>query len=77
MALPLICGKENFWVELNDLGNLSEGAWCIGGELNEVLYSEDQKGRRRSNAHRNPRVGQRIWSYRFTYSQRPVYVIQF
>lgn len=74
MALPLICGKENFWVELNDLGNLSEGAWCIGGELNEVLYSEDQKGRRRSNAHR---MNFHEWVNEFGLIDLPIHNIQF
>lgn len=38
-------GQEEFWVELNELGDLTEGAWCIGGDFNEVLYSEDRNGR--------------------------------
>lgn len=29
--------KEEFWIELNDLGNLGERAWCVGGDLNEIL----------------------------------------
>lgn len=27
-------GKEEFWIELNDLGNLIEGDWCIGADFN-------------------------------------------
>lgn len=45
-------GKEEYWIELNDLGNLTEGKWCIGGDFNEVLYSEDRKGRSSSNSQR-------------------------
>lgn len=30
-----------FWIELNDLGNVIEGAWCVGGDFNEILYSGD------------------------------------
>lgn len=45
-------GKEEYWIELNDLGNLTEGNWCIGGDFNEVLYSEDRKGRSSSNSQR-------------------------
>lgn len=44
MAPPPIMDEE-FWVELNELGDLTEGAWCIGGDFNEVLYSEDRNGR--------------------------------
>lgn len=43
-------GKEEFWIEFNDLGNFKEGAWCIGGDFNEVLYSADRNGKRGSNA---------------------------
>lgn len=38
-------GKEEFWVELNDAGNLAEGAWFIGGDFNEVLDPMDRNGR--------------------------------
>lgn len=27
-------GNEEFWTELNELGNLAEGAWCVGGDFN-------------------------------------------
>lgn len=30
-------GKEEFWTELINLGNLVEGAWCVGGDFNEIL----------------------------------------
>lgn len=43
-------GKEEFWIELYDLGSLIEEPWCIGGDFNEVLYLEDRKGRRVSTA---------------------------
>lgn len=33
MALLQNNGKEEFWIELNNLGNLIEGARCIGGEF--------------------------------------------
>lgn len=33
--------------------NLTEGAWCVGGDFNEVLYSEDKNGRRTSK----PKLG--------------------
>lgn len=39
-------GKEEFGIEWNDLGNLTEGSMCIGGDFNEVLHSEDRNGRR-------------------------------
>lgn len=32
-------GKQEFWTELFDLGNLSDGIWCVGGDFNKVLYS--------------------------------------
>lgn len=35
-------GKEELWLELNNLGNLPEGACCIGGDFNTVLYSKDR-----------------------------------
>lgn len=35
-------GKEEFWTELNDPGNLAKGAWCVGGDFNEVLHSLDR-----------------------------------
>lgn len=37
-------GKEEFWIESNDLGNLTEGAWCIGADFNEVLYQLTEMG---------------------------------
>lgn len=37
MDLQLIEAKRNFWIELNDLGNLDDGAWCVGGDFDEVL----------------------------------------
>lgn len=40
------------WVELNDLSNLSEGAWCICGDFSEVLYSEDRSGNSQSYTHK-------------------------
>lgn len=42
-------GKDEFQTELFDLGNLTKGAWRLGGEFNEVLYSEDKNGRRNSD----------------------------
>lgn len=36
--------KEDFWIELDDLGNLIEGPWCVGGDFNEILYAMDRKG---------------------------------
>lgn len=43
--------KEDFWIELNDLGNLIDGLWCVGGDFNEILYSSDRKGTTTVNAH--------------------------
>lgn len=40
--------KEEFWTELFDLGNLTDGVWCVGGDFNKVLYSEGRNGRRSS-----------------------------
>lgn len=37
--------KKELWIELNDLGNLVEGAWCIGWDFNEVLYLGDRNER--------------------------------
>lgn len=34
-----------FWIELNHMGNLAKGAWCIRGDFNEVLYRMDKNGR--------------------------------
>lgn len=28
-----IPGNLIFWLELNDLGNLIDGAWCLGGDI--------------------------------------------
>lgn len=42
-------GKEELWTKLFDLSNLTDGAWCVDGDFNEVLYWEDIKGRRSSN----------------------------
>lgn len=39
-------------MESDDLGNLIGGACCIGGDFNEVLYSEDRNGRKISNVER-------------------------
>lgn len=36
-------GKEEFWIELNDLGNLTKCKWCIGGDFNEVLYRRQER----------------------------------
>lgn len=33
-------GKEEFWIELNDLGNLVEGTWWIGGASTRSYTSE-------------------------------------
>lgn len=38
-------GKDEIWTELFDHSNLTEGAWYVGGDFNEVLYSEDRNGR--------------------------------
>lgn len=32
-------GKQEFWIELNDIGNLIKGAWCVRGDFDEILYS--------------------------------------
>lgn len=42
-------GKNEIWTELFDLGNLTEGAWCVGGKFNEIFCCEDRNGRRNSN----------------------------
>lgn len=44
--------KEEFWLKLSDLGNLTEGPWYIGGHFSKVLYSEDMNTRRSSNVQR-------------------------
>lgn len=42
-------GNEEFWTKLYDLGNLIEGAYCVCGDFNEVLYLKDRNGRRTSS----------------------------
>lgn len=37
-------GNEEFCIQLNDLGNLVEGAWCVGEDFNEILYSSERNG---------------------------------
>lgn len=41
----------NMRIDLNDLGNLIDGLWCVGGDFNEILYSSDRKGSTRMNAY--------------------------
>lgn len=48
MVRPLIPEKIEFWTELDDLGNLIEDPWCMGGDFNEI--SVDQNGSSRINA---------------------------
>lgn len=36
-------GKSDFWIELNDIGNLVDGPWCIGGDFSDILYPSDRK----------------------------------
>lgn len=43
--------KCGFWIELDDLGNLIDGLWCVGGDFNEILYSSDRKGSTTVNFH--------------------------
>lgn len=44
---PLNMGKLEFWTELNDIGNLVLGPWCVGGDFNEILFPSDRKGQSR------------------------------
>lgn len=41
-------GKDEVWIEHNDIGNLVDGAWCVGGDFNEFLYLLDRNGRHSS-----------------------------
>lgn len=41
--------KSEFWNDLNDLGNLIDGPWCVRGDFNEILYSTESKRRLRSD----------------------------
>lgn len=34
--------EKKFWIKLNDLGNLINGAWCVGRYFNEVLNRGDR-----------------------------------
>lgn len=44
-------GKEDFWLELNDLKNLVDRFWCMGGDFDEAVNISDRSGRRRANHH--------------------------
>lgn len=46
---PSNMGKLEFWMELNDIGNLIVGPWYIGGDFNEILFPSDRKGNSRTN----------------------------
>lgn len=35
---------EEFWLELSDLGNLSEAAWCMGSDFNEFFNQKIAMG---------------------------------
>lgn len=39
------------WTELDDLDNLIDGPWCIGGDFNEIHYSTNRNGNSRLNRH--------------------------
>lgn len=41
--------KRRILLEIFDLGNLIEDAYCVGWDFNEVLYSKDRKGGMSSN----------------------------
>lgn len=43
--------KHDFWIDLNYLGNLIDGPWCVGRDFNEILFSSDKRGSTRMNAH--------------------------
>lgn len=44
MGLWGVMGEKSSGMELFELGNLIEGAWCIGGDFNEILNLHDRLG---------------------------------
>lgn len=48
--LAMNTGKEECWTELNNLGNLVEGAWCVVGDFNQILYKTERNGSTTSTA---------------------------
>lgn len=52
--------KSEFWNDLNELGNLMDGPWCVGGDFNKILYSADRKGCKEEMARLFPQFGLRL-----------------
>lgn len=42
-------GKTEFWTEVDDIGNLIDKPWCVGGDFNEILFSSDRRDNSRLN----------------------------
>lgn len=36
-GLSINADKSDFWIELNDIGNLIDAPWCTSGDFNEIL----------------------------------------